>query len=253
MTLVSGDEFETFAPAATLLAEHGRTAEAVSFLHDRVKAVPWDSAAKLQLARLLSGDERRNVALGLIQDGDAVYPIRASAARLAPEPAADSSSELGLLQHGKITPNEASKPFYVEARKVAGLLREALAIHPSDDQLRLETLRSALAAKQDSVAIALASHLRIDEGFPSTFGLGEPARAEIARDVAQAYEREGDVGGAITFTNIAIRLGLDLEATKKQLEAEQSRVMENARRAPQIHEHLEQEHVVGPRLPGRAI
>ena len=67
MNLVSGEQYETFVPAATLLAEHGRTAEAIPFLRDRLKAAPWDNDARLQLARLLSGDGRRSVAVGLMQ------------------------------------------------------------------------------------------------------------------------------------------------------------------------------------------
>jgi hypothetical protein len=187
----------------------------------------------------------------LIQDGDAVYQTRAAAARLVVDPAADGKTELGLLQHGQIGVDGARKPFYVEARRVAGLFREALAIRPSDEQLRLETLRAALAASQDSLVIALMSHMRGDEGFLSTFGLSQQARAEIARDVALSYEREDYLASAINFTRVAIGLALNLDAKEKQLEAEQSRKAENARRAPQIHDHLEQNHVVKPRLPGK--
>ena len=165
------------------------------------------------------------------------------------DPAADGKTELGLLQHGQISLDEARKPFYVEARRVAGLFREALAIRPSDQQIRLETLRTALADSQDSLVIALVSHMRGDEGFLSTFGLSQQTRAEVARDVALTYEREDDLASAINFTRIAITLGLNLDVQEKQLESEQSRKAENARRAPQIHEHLEQDHVVKPRLP----
>ncbi len=249
MNMVAGEEFETFVPAATLLAEHGRTAEAIPFLRDRVKSTPWDSDAELQLARLLSGDERRVAALQLVHDGQAVYRNRAAAARLVMDPAADATTELGLLERDKITPAEASKPFYVEARKAAGLFREALAIQPSDEQIRIETLRAALKAAQDSLVTALAPHVYREEGFLATSGLSKQERAEIARDVSEVYEREGELDNAIGYTRIAIQLGLDLEAKEKDLQAEQSREAENARRAPQIHEPLEQDRVVKPRLP----
>jgi thioredoxin-like negative regulator of GroEL len=251
MNLVSGEQSETFVPAATLLAEHGRTAEAIPFLLDRLKAVPWDDNARLQLARFLTGNDRRDAALGLIRDGGAAYQVRAAAARLAVDPDAGGNTELGLLQHGKMTPDEARRPFYVEARRVAGLFREALAIQPSDEQIRIEVLRSALAASQDSTVIALVSRMRRDQEFLSTSGLSKQDRAEVARDVAQVYEREGDLASALDFTRIATKLGLNLDAREKQLEADQSREAENTKRAPQIHEHLEQDHVVKPRLTRR--
>jgi hypothetical protein len=250
MNLVAGDEFDTFVPAATLLEERGHTAEAIPFLRDRVKAVPWDSGARLQLARLLTGDEHRNAALQLVRDSDSTYRDRSAAARLVADPASDASTELGLLQHPTITTAEASKPFYVEARVAAGLDRDALAIRPSDEHIRVETLRAALASQQDSLAIALASHMRQEPDFLATSGLDNQARAEIARDLAKAYQREGDVGGAINYTRIAIRLGLDLSAEEEQLKAEQSREAENAQRAPQIHDNIDQNHVVKPRLTG---
>ena len=248
MNLVAGEQFETFVPAATLLTEHGHAAEAIPFLRDRVKAAPWDNHARLQLARLLSGDQQRSEAIRLIRDGDSLYPDRAAATRMVVDRAADGRTELGLLQHGVITPAEAAQPFYAEARRAAGLYREALAIRPSDRQIRLETLRAALAASQDSVVVALIPLLYRYEGFLSTFGMSDHERAAIARDIAQAHERQGDLGGAIEYTRIAIDLGLDLSAREKQLKAEQSRQAENTRRAPKVRDDIEQDHVVKPRL-----
>ena len=246
MNLVSGEQYETFVPAATVLTEHGHTAEAIPFLRDRVKAAPWDNDARLQLARLLTGDERHAEALRLIQDGDSAYQIRSAAARMVPDPSANTKTELGLLQHGKIALSEAARPFYVEARRVAGLFREALEIRPSDQQIRLETLRAALAASQDSVVVALMPLMQRYGEILSTSGLNEHERAELARDVAQAYEREGDLASAIRYTKTAITLGLDLAAKEKQLQAEQSRESENTRRAPKIRDNIEQDHVVQP-------
>jgi thioredoxin-like negative regulator of GroEL len=265
MNLVAGEEFETFVPAATVLAEHGRTADAIPFLQDRLKAAPWDDEARLQLARLLPGDERRTVALQLIHDGGAVYRNRSAAARLVVDPMADAKTELGLLQRGTITTEEASKPFYVEARRVAGLFQGALATRPSDLEIRLETLRAALAGTQDSLAIALAPQMfraepymyRQDpdtyreQAFLATSRLSHQEKAGIARDIAHAYEHEGDLATAIRYDRIAITLGLDLDARVKELEAERKRDQENAQRAPQIHDHLEQDHVVKPSLPRR--
>jgi hypothetical protein len=183
-----------------------------------------------------------------MQDGDSAYRTRAAAARLAVDPTASSGTELGLLQRGAINQNESRKPFYLEARRVTGLYREALAVSPSDDQMRLDALRAALLASQDSLAIALAPLLYRPEGFLAASGLDAQAKAEVARDVALAYERQGDLARAIEYTKVAIALGQNLESKEKQLEAEQSRNAENARRAPRIWDNIEQDHVVQPRL-----
>jgi len=181
----------------------------------------------------------------VVQNADAPYAVRASAARMMGNPSADGSTELGLLLRGPISPAEARKSFYVEALKSAGLHREALAMLPSDEGIRLEALRAALAASQDSLAIALLQGL-------NQLGSTEPERAIVARDISLAYERSGDLAGAIRYTQRAIVSGMDLTGRKTQLETEQRRQAENARRAPTIRDTLEQDHVVKPRV-GRAL
>ena len=52
----SGDGFETLLPAAELLGKYGKTAESADFIRRRMKAAPWDSEAKVQLARTLPKD-----------------------------------------------------------------------------------------------------------------------------------------------------------------------------------------------------
>jgi thioredoxin-like negative regulator of GroEL len=53
MALVVEDGFETLLPAAELLGKYGKTAESAEFIRRRMKAAPWDSEAKVQLARTL--------------------------------------------------------------------------------------------------------------------------------------------------------------------------------------------------------
>jgi tetratricopeptide (TPR) repeat protein len=50
MNLVSGAPFENLTAAATLLERFGRRTEAMEFLAARVRAVPWDSQARDQMA-----------------------------------------------------------------------------------------------------------------------------------------------------------------------------------------------------------
>ena len=133
-------------------------------------------------------------------------------------------------------------------REAAGLFREALAIRPSDENIRFEALRQALAARQDATAIAILPGER-EQSLPDDLILD---LSEIARDGSMAFERQGNLGQAIRFTQMAIAKGLDAEARKAQLEAEQQRLAENARRAPTIKDNIEQDHVVKPRLKGKS-
>ena len=57
MALVVEDGFDTLLPAGELLGKYGKTAEAADFIRRRVKAVPWDSEAKVQLARTVGPED----------------------------------------------------------------------------------------------------------------------------------------------------------------------------------------------------
>ena len=67
MALVIEDGANTLLPAAEVLNRHGKTAEAKDFTQRRVRAVPWDAEAAVQLARLLpAGSAERNSALAAV-------------------------------------------------------------------------------------------------------------------------------------------------------------------------------------------
>jgi hypothetical protein len=78
--------------------------------------------------------------------------------------------------------------------------------------------------------------------------LKERERAEIARDLSIAYEREGNLANALNYTQTAIQLGLGLELRRADIEAAQRRQAENTRRAPAIRDNIEQDHKVEPCL-----
>ena len=170
MTLVVEDGFETLPPAAELLGKYGKTAEAADFLRRRVRAVPWDAAAKVHLARTMpSGDAvRERLLTSAVTDSQAAYELRAEAARMGAGRglASLSGTELALLSLTVVSPDAAAKPYQLEARiDAAGkaadtgvklrLWQEALAIAPEDARVRLGTLRAALAAGRDNLALAI--------------------------------------------------------------------------------------------------
>jgi Tfp pilus assembly protein PilF len=270
MTLIVDEPFDSYVPAATLLAERGKQAEAVPFLRDRVKAVPWDDDARLQLARLLQGQEKAQLLSAVVQDGQAEYGTRAAAARLlgddAPDANADPNSELGLLRRGRIAIAEAARPFYIAARLAVAdrltdpqqrfeLLRDALAIDPADLPLRIGTIRAAIAAGHDSIGEAAFERIQngdyFIQGYVPRGGLTAPERASLASLLSAAYERAGNLTEALKLAGFAV----DLESTPARkskcdaLQKETERRKQDVAREPQIHKGLEQDRIVRPRRP----
>jgi hypothetical protein len=148
------------------------------------------------------------------------------------------------------------------ARSAAGaeaklrLWREALAIAPADDRVRLGALRAALALGRDSLAMTLAD----DAGSASVLGrlpLTGEERAAIAEALAAAAERLDDLAAARRYLQAAIDLrppGQRQVPIGKMaaLIAEQERRAANAARQPAIKDTIEQGRVVRPFIPRSA-
>jgi thioredoxin-like negative regulator of GroEL len=289
MALVSEEGFDSLPRAAGLLAQYGKTAEAADFVRRRIKAVPWDSDAQLQLARNLPGasPERTSILAAVISDSLAPYRLRAEAARIAgPNSGAAPGSELALLSSAAVTPEAASKPYQVEARIDAAhrisspevqlrLWREALAIAPADERLRLGALRAAIGLRRDSLTLALtrtgreqapefsSGALESPQPFYGGFRLspdvlpGNPLsddeRASIAEAISAAAERLDDLPAAQDYLRTAIRLRPEAQRPALQrkldaLTAEQQRRSQNAQRQPAIKNVIEQDHAVRPMI-----
>lgn len=273
MTLVAGEPFEDLVPAADLLNKYGRTTEARQFLSERVKAVPWDFAARVKL-----GDAAVAAA------PEAPYALRAQAALLKPSGKA-GSAELDLLASGAVAPAAAEQPFFYHARIEAArttsdaaarirLLRNALAIDPNANEARLALFRAALAGGEYQTALSSMEPMlhtvrsllsRPDPGegaappyltgmFLAETGLDERERGTLAEGLGLASEKVGRPGAAIVF----YRMALALEPTQgarealDRLRAEQDRRARDAQRRPAISKGLEQERLVRPRLNGGA-
>jgi hypothetical protein len=262
MTLVVEDGFETLPPAAELLGKYGKTVEAADFLRKRVRAVPWDAAAKVHLAGTLpsGGAARERLLVSAVTDSQAAYELRGEAARMgaARGLASLSGTELALLSLTVVSPDAAAKPYQVEARiDAAGkaadigvklrLWQEALAIAPEDARVRLGTLRAALAAGRDNLALAIHSNA------PQETQLTGAERASIAEALAAAAERLDDLNSAQTYLGVAIQLCPpnqrdSLQRKSHALTAELQRRAKNAARQPVIKTVIEQDTVVRPRI-----
>jgi Tfp pilus assembly protein PilF len=282
MALVVEDGFDTLLPAGELLSKYGKTAEAADFIRRRVKAVPWDSEAEVHLARMLApGDaERAPLLNAAVNDSLAAYATRAEAARLGG--AGATGTELALLASRVITPEAAAKPYQVEARILAAggtpdtvlrlrLYQEALSLAPADERARLGAVRSALGARQDSLAVALA-HGRpqpVNDYSPGARYYGRsgvmrpyrqppaasPLPADLAEGLAGAAERLDDLNVAQSQWNAAIAAlpvgdahRVAVERHLKELAAEQDRRAKNAARQPVIKDVIEQDQRVRPRI-----
>ena len=271
------DGVETLPLAAELLVRYGKSAEAADFLRRRLKAVPWDADAKLHLARLLlpANAERAQVLDDAINNSQAAYRLRAEAARMAAgrSSAAPAGTELSLLASPSVSPAAAAKPFQVEARVEAAretydagtklrLWQEALAIAPEDLRVRLGTLRAAIAAGRDSLALALEpgpGPMRYGRPYspPKAGELTDDERASVAEALAGAAERLDDLVAAQSHLRAAIELRPpdQRQALMRRLDAitaEQDRRAKNTSRQPAVRNVIEQDHAVGPRIPRSA-
>jgi Tfp pilus assembly protein PilF len=248
MALVVEDGFETLLPAAELFAKYGKTNEAADFIRRRIKAVPWDSAAKVRLVRTMpSGAAAREPLLtAAVIDTQAAYRVRAEAAKLsAPRLLAGlAGTELALLASRAITPDTAAQPYRVETRMEAAreavdpevklrLWREALATAPTDERVRLGALRAALGLRRDSLALALEQgspqapteynpevpyysrrgrYLRYQQPAPASVlpqaQLTDQERAGLAESLAAAAERLDDLSAAQSHLRAALDLRL---------------------------------------------
>jgi hypothetical protein len=166
------------------------------------------------------------------------------------------------------------------------LLREAVAMNTGHSRARLDLFGAARAAGQNHLAVAAAQPLLantslaprfeqydspldqeqpdvdvdnwLTQQFVSTQGLSDDARAALAADLGQALEQTGRLGLADLLYRIAVELSANdlqrqaITRSSERVQATRRLQAENARRRPVISEHLEQEHLVRPRLAAAA-
>jgi hypothetical protein len=218
MALVAGEPFENLRAAADLLAKNGHPAEAMEFLAARVKAVPWDAPARLELAKAqLAANRDRGAAQALLSSlaaaPEAPYATRAAAAQAGAVFQASGvsfgSGELDLLaKGGSRDPASAEQSGYFYARGQAAervsdpatrvrLLLGAVAIEPQNDSPRIPLFRAAAAAGRNELAYSAIEPLLNQEARRY---YRNPYRAQIA-EAAQYAEQEIETSpsGMVSF------------------------------------------------------
>jgi hypothetical protein len=306
LTLISGNPRADTDSAASLLESHHKFAEAIQFLQPLAQSSPWDAGLKIRLAvAMLAGDAHSQPALATLTavaaDTKATYAERVAAAKaLKGHGAANAnlgSAELELLTRANCpSEDEAVKPFFIQSRMAAAsctpdaklrerLLFSAIAVSPSDGELRLQYVSAAFATGQNARALLAAEPIiangsfygpRYSPGYNSYENENEdnesrqnlssiPAlKPEEANKLTwlaiHAREKRHEADVALTLTRSALSSEKDaarrnaLEEERKRLETEAARMAENAARAPNIHKDLDQDRVVRPRLlPGEAF
>jgi Tetratricopeptide repeat len=169
MTLVVGGPFENQDAAAALLARTGHPAQAVSFLEELVKAVPWNAQyrGRLAQARIAAGqnvESAQKELASIASDKSVPYEDRVAFADGLRPAASLGSAELDYLARVSAANINPDQPFFFAARMKAALglpakdqvrlLRSALEDAPGADSARVPLLRAAMEAGEYHLAIA---------------------------------------------------------------------------------------------------
>jgi hypothetical protein len=225
-------------PAAELLARFNRKSEALEFWEARVKAVPWDYNASVQLAIAKSDSATLRT---LAANNQVPYPARVDATKASPGATNLGSGELDLLASSTpLQPSAAGQPYYYHARLKAAqqtndpairieLLRGAIAIDPNPPDPKLELFRMRFQANQFEQAIAVFRERAPDK--------------TVSRDMATAYRKLGDLERA---RQLLVMLNEKKELA--EVDAELQRRAANAQRMPHVHDGLDQTQPVRPRV-----
>ena len=163
------------------------------------------------------------------------------------------------------------------------LLRQAIAIDPQNETVRIALLHAAIVTGDAHLIINTAQPLEGataraypqstytggDEDFaadshesapqPSGFVSLDPSeRAALYAGIASAYRQTGDLQNALAYLRLAISIEQDT-TTRKPWVAEASTLRQtirrnalNAARSPSIHDGLDQNHIAQPRLEAAA-
>jgi tetratricopeptide (TPR) repeat protein len=183
LILVVGRPFENLDAAALLLVRTGHHAEAVEFLNQLVKAVPWDTGYRLRLAQeqIAAGQDAtaaRAAAASIAADIQSKYEDRINAALLV---AGSGVSRLGsgeldaVAVGGPIMPELADRPFFYAARVSAAekatspevrerLLHNALNDTPERDAARIPLFLTLISLNREQLAISTLQPL-LQDGF----------------------------------------------------------------------------------------
>jgi tetratricopeptide (TPR) repeat protein len=213
MTLVVGEPFETQDQAAALLMRAGHPAEAMLFLEELAKAVPWNADYRVRLAQARiaakqNADAANNDLVAVASAANVTYETRLSAARsLSAAPPDLGSKELDLMVEGRTaSANDANQPYFFAVRLKAaeslpaaariGLLRAALEDNPAGEAARVPLLKAATETGDYYLAIATMKPYLAGGNFESAFDnqqVNQQGPEEEAEPVMEDWRTEQSV------------------------------------------------------------
>jgi tetratricopeptide (TPR) repeat protein len=263
---ISAVPFEQLLASARVFSESGHPREAQEFLKERVQAVPWDSEARLQLAKTENALNRKDLASADLQkvviSREALYDIRTQAAReqakAGPAGGTTGTREMDLLSNRiPLTADSADAPFFFAARIAAAeqvsdssvkvrLLLGAVSERPGDSTARRNLFSAALASRQYRVALAAGRREDVESV--------EPRDTDMASGLADAHQQLGEFREAMRFFRLAASIEKDsarrqtFEDRAKQAQTANDRQLEDERRRPAMRADLDQPNVVGRRV-----
>ena len=248
-----GEPFSTTALAADLLLQQNRPQEASEFVDALVKARPWDTRARLLQARTGAMPQ---VLKSIAESNDVPYEIRCEAAlalrQMKAAPLQSAVEELNLLSsQSVVTEAQASASAYTfPLRRLAAtqtqdanvkfrLQAAALAIRPSDTDVRRDLFRAAIQSRRFVSATSLVAT--------------DGASIDDLKLLVDAYLRQGRNDEAVETARRLTQLRATggrrlLEIARGAQELQHA----NEQRMPVIHENYDQNNVVRPKLAGGA-
>jgi lipopolysaccharide biosynthesis regulator YciM len=270
VTLSVGAPFENLPSAIDLLEKHGLKQNAADYAREWRKAEPWNPEAIWAVARTT---EDKGLLDSLRKSNRAVYSLRAQAARALRDLKAPLSgtTELDLLTHEKISPQEASQPFFVLARLRAGettpdvkLYTESIALKPSLHNQRLALAEAAFLNKQEALGLAAwnsydstheigwlhsaALDGAIDPGADRTLKVQEMVAGVLAKQ--KQYAAAEALYGRMLQQSEDRAFLAHIEKLKAAVAVEATREQVNRSRAPTISAEFTQAGIVRPKVAG---
>ncbi len=301
-----GNPFENLDSAAALLEKTEHNAEAIEFLEQLVKALPWEPTYRLRLAKakVTAGqdvDSAQKALSTIASDPDVAYGVRTQTALALAgmrRPVEFGSAELNLLAGGS-SATAADQPFFYDARLRAAqssadapvkvqLLGNALADTPTRDDARIPLFQAAAGLRSDEFARGViesllrqqflgsvsplgsreeeitpeANNTADDENVPSQAGnpfkVPTAQQGQVARTLGDLMIRLDRLDEGLRYLRIAHKLEKgtarrkEISTTIAEISARLHRQRLNAARQPILHEALEQDRLVRPRLLARS-
>jgi tetratricopeptide (TPR) repeat protein len=243
--------FVNLQPAGRLLEEGGLRKEANEYYAQWHKAEPWNASAALAEARTNGDVKSMDAARTNPENAYAVRIQAARAMRAAKTPVA-GTTQLDVLTQERISPVDASKPYFVAARLDAAaqttdwtakakLLADAIAIDP-----RLTDERDKLAyaaAHTNRRYLAIAAYT------------GEPFDPELAQRIADIRIAVGQPEQAELLLDAIQKSDAATASQRDHARQQQQRIANlvhlkqaNESRSPEVTNGIVQQRIVKPKL-----